>query len=391
MTLGILAIGIIWFFANVTRTDQHNYNLLKETVEAAMYDAIDLSLYRDSGTIKMKEEIFVGNFLRRFAENADLSNEYVIEIYDVTEVPPKVSLKVSSKSSTTSTGELITFDVVNRIDAILEGKYESEKSKSVSDLCILVRDNGGNISKPELGDYYLCRVNKTRWEFFFVLNIIGNNVNLITDRNIGDPVFMKSRDSMFNKVTNGWTVNVRLPVLKDFNSYGSGINKNPTNREGYTYKFTGEEKWLYTNLDLSNNIISPIVESNLSGIKIIGDSINVEKRWDDLENFEEIEDYISNMEFPEQVNNDRKVAYWLEGQTTIVVDVEKINEDGWCMYPFEPIDPYDHYKDGKSLYVYKEGNSIPTFLANGQVWLGPDGKDIPDCGIRPVITLLNDL
>ena len=46
ITLGILAVGIIWFFANVTRTDQHNYNLLKETVEASMFDALDLSAYR---------------------------------------------------------------------------------------------------------------------------------------------------------------------------------------------------------------------------------------------------------------------------------------------------------------------------------------------------------
>ena len=29
ITLGILAVGIIWFFANATKTDQHNYNLLK--------------------------------------------------------------------------------------------------------------------------------------------------------------------------------------------------------------------------------------------------------------------------------------------------------------------------------------------------------------------------
>ena len=41
IALGILAIGIIWFFANTTKTDQHNYNLLKETVEAAMLDSID--------------------------------------------------------------------------------------------------------------------------------------------------------------------------------------------------------------------------------------------------------------------------------------------------------------------------------------------------------------
>lgn len=124
IVLGILAVGIIWFFANTTRTDQHNYNLLKETTEAAMLDALDLAAYRSDGTIRIEEEKFVENFIRRFAENADLSNEYYeIDIYDVNEEPPKVSLRVSSKRKTTSTGEIIEFDIVNHLDAILETKY----------------------------------------------------------------------------------------------------------------------------------------------------------------------------------------------------------------------------------------------------------------------------
>ena len=126
--LGIVVVGIIWFFANVTRTDQHNYNLLKETTEAAMFDALDLAEYRINGTIKIEEEKFVENFIRRFAENADLSKEYLIEIYDVNEEPPKVSLKVSTKEKTDATtaledGEIIEFNITNYIDAILETKY----------------------------------------------------------------------------------------------------------------------------------------------------------------------------------------------------------------------------------------------------------------------------
>ena len=124
ITLGVLVVGIIWFLANATRTDQHNYNLLKETTEAAMLDAVDLAAYRKDGTIRIIEEKFVENFIRRFAQNADLSNEYYqIDIYDVNETPPKVSLKVSSKQKTTATNEIIEFDIVNNIDAILEAKY----------------------------------------------------------------------------------------------------------------------------------------------------------------------------------------------------------------------------------------------------------------------------
>ena len=123
IALGILAIGIIWFFANTTRTDQHNYNLLKETVEAAMFDSVDLAEYRKTGSVKIEEEKFVENFIRRFAESAELSNTYVIEIYDINEAPPKVSLRVSSTQDTTATGEIVEFDIVNNIDAILETKY----------------------------------------------------------------------------------------------------------------------------------------------------------------------------------------------------------------------------------------------------------------------------
>ncbi|MBQ2946887.1 MAG: hypothetical protein IJE04_03455 [Bacilli bacterium] len=123
IVLGILAVGIIWFFANTTRTDQHNYNLLKETTEAAMFDALDLATYRKDGVVRIEEEKFVENFIRRFAENADLSDTYVIEIYDVNEIPPKVSLRVSSAKTTSATGEIIEFNMVNNIDAILETKY----------------------------------------------------------------------------------------------------------------------------------------------------------------------------------------------------------------------------------------------------------------------------
>lgn len=127
IVLGIIAIIIIWFFANVTRTDQHNYNLLRETTEAAMFDSLDLGWYRITGEIKINEEKFVENFIRRFAQNADLADTYKIEIYNVNETPPKVSLRVSSIKSTTYSGsgnsEIVTFDVINNIDAILETIY----------------------------------------------------------------------------------------------------------------------------------------------------------------------------------------------------------------------------------------------------------------------------
>jgi len=121
--IGIFSIFFLYLFQSITNTDEHNYHLLKEATEAAMIDALDLSEYRETGEIKIDREKFVENFLRRFAESATLSRTYKIEIYDVNEKPPKVSLKVSSSESTAISGEVIEFNISNSIDAILERPY----------------------------------------------------------------------------------------------------------------------------------------------------------------------------------------------------------------------------------------------------------------------------
>ncbi len=118
---GIIAIVFIFFMQRTTTTDQHNYTLLRETTEAAMYDAIDIDAYNESGIVKIDQDRFVEIFLKRFAENASLSRSYVIDIYDINEEPPKVSIKVSSTENGTS--EIVDFDLVNKVDAILETKY----------------------------------------------------------------------------------------------------------------------------------------------------------------------------------------------------------------------------------------------------------------------------
>ncbi len=121
--LGVTAIAFIYLFQNITSTDEHNYNILKETTEAAMIDAFDLASYRYDGTIRIDREKFVENFYRRFAENASLSRTYYIDIYDVNEEPPKVSIKVSSTEKSNITDDVMEFDIVNQLDAILEVPY----------------------------------------------------------------------------------------------------------------------------------------------------------------------------------------------------------------------------------------------------------------------------
>ena len=123
ISLGITSIAFVFLFQNLTNTDEHNMHMLKETTEAAMYDAVDLASYRKDGVIRIDREKFVENFVRRFAENASLARTYVIEIYDVNETPPKVSLKVSSTEKSNVSNEIIEFDIENKLDAILETPY----------------------------------------------------------------------------------------------------------------------------------------------------------------------------------------------------------------------------------------------------------------------------
>ncbi len=120
--VGIVAIFFVYFFQSITNTDEHNYNLLKDVTESAMIDAIDKASYAD-GILFMDAEKFAENFVRRFAESATLSRTYVIKIYDISESPPKVSLEVSSTENTGATGEILEFDISNRLDAILEVPY----------------------------------------------------------------------------------------------------------------------------------------------------------------------------------------------------------------------------------------------------------------------------
>lgn len=130
VALGVVAIVFIFLFQTLTNTDEHNMAILKETTEAAMYDAFDYAGYRTSGTIKIDREKFVENFIRRFSENASLSRNYKIQIYDVNEIPPKVSVKVISYETAklfsgggTTSEQKLDIIISNRIDAILETPY----------------------------------------------------------------------------------------------------------------------------------------------------------------------------------------------------------------------------------------------------------------------------
>lgn len=124
VVVGIVCLAVVFFFQRLVNTSEHNYYMLKEVTEASMWDAIDLGYYRASdGEVKIIREKFVDSFIRRFAESANLSRNYLIQIYDVNEIPPKVSIKVSSRETGVVNNELYEFDIINKLDAIFETPY----------------------------------------------------------------------------------------------------------------------------------------------------------------------------------------------------------------------------------------------------------------------------
>lgn len=120
IVLGIFVVVIMMLVSNVTTTNTQDYYLIKDVTEAAMVDAVDYGYYRQYKELKMNREKFVENFMRRFAENVTLG-EYTIGFYDIYEAPPKVSVKVTTKSgSFMVSGDAASFDIVNKVDAVLE-------------------------------------------------------------------------------------------------------------------------------------------------------------------------------------------------------------------------------------------------------------------------------
>ncbi len=129
--LGTTSIILIALFQSITNSDEHNSQLLKEVTEAAMWDAVDYGYYREHGSYKINKEKFVENFIRRFAQSSQgKTKEYKIDFLDVNELPPKVSIKVTTTVESGTVFSLlggntneVNFTLNNTIDAILETPY----------------------------------------------------------------------------------------------------------------------------------------------------------------------------------------------------------------------------------------------------------------------------
>lgn len=129
IVLGIFVIVVMMLISNMTSTNTQDYYLLKEITQASMLDAVDYSYYREYNEVKINKEKFVESFVRRYTDSVTLSTTYEVSFYEIYEAPPKVSVKISSASSSFNiAGDAESFDIVNKLDAILEmGALEVEE------------------------------------------------------------------------------------------------------------------------------------------------------------------------------------------------------------------------------------------------------------------------
>ena len=142
---GLFGIVFIIMLDSLTIADESEYYVLKEAMEAAMLESVDLACFRNSnqetngcnGSLKISEQKFVENFTRRFAQSVsgDISS-YTVEFYDIMESPPKASIKITGNSQTYILGtannaeDNFNFGIVNNLTGILEGKDWNEIVKN---------------------------------------------------------------------------------------------------------------------------------------------------------------------------------------------------------------------------------------------------------------------
>ena len=131
LMFGLFGILVVTFFNELTVSNEQDYYTLKDAVEASMIDAVDVTYFRLTGSIKINQEKFVENLTRRFSEVATFGEgNYDLEFYQISESPPKVSVRVVDATNSynifgTFGTDPTQINIVNEITAIMD-VYEDE-------------------------------------------------------------------------------------------------------------------------------------------------------------------------------------------------------------------------------------------------------------------------
>jgi len=119
--LGVFVVIIMMLIQNVTSNNTEDSYAIKQISEAAMVAAVDYAYYREYGEVKINKEKFIEVFTIMFANQASLTTNYKLKFTAIYEAPPKVSIEIKSKTKPIVINtEATDFDIVNRVDQILE-------------------------------------------------------------------------------------------------------------------------------------------------------------------------------------------------------------------------------------------------------------------------------
>ncbi len=128
--LGLFVVSILLLTNDATTTSTQDYYQLKEVANSAVYDSVDYGYFQLTGELRIHKEVFVENFLRRFAETITPTDSYKVEFYDLYESPPKVSVKISTQTA----GFLVGRDTENSSqESKDDGIYKDNENDMVND------------------------------------------------------------------------------------------------------------------------------------------------------------------------------------------------------------------------------------------------------------------
>lgn len=130
MVLGLIIIAVVILITDMTTSSEQSYYMIKEISEASMMEAVDYGYYRETGNLRINHEKFMENFLRRYSDVVTINKTAEVNFYDNYEYPPKITVEVSTRSTQHVIDfNTMSFDVTNRLDAILEMYSSSDPKK----------------------------------------------------------------------------------------------------------------------------------------------------------------------------------------------------------------------------------------------------------------------
>ena len=154
---GLIGVFAIVFFTELTVSNEQDYYSLKDAAEASMIESIDIAYYRLTGNIKMSQEKFVENFTRRFTKTSTYGKgNYSIKFYDISETPPKVSIRIVDATNSYNIFNTINteldatkVDIINELSGILDVYSDKDNSGALTPASLRQHLKSSDVPDPE--------------------------------------------------------------------------------------------------------------------------------------------------------------------------------------------------------------------------------------------------